>query len=144
MPILPDYLSQLNQQSLHENYAGIDDNIKYKNLYLHYVSKMFNDNDNHDGNSFRNQTAAISNGNKSGTAIEFNVISDKMLNAIHLNEENGSVGILLAVKALVQLLATPFVTKFINIFGYRIPTICGTFCLFIASLGKIMDFHLWK
>lgn len=73
---------------------------------------------------------------------EINIISNNMLNAIRLNEENGSVGILLAVKALVQLVATPFVTKFINAFGYRIPTVCGTFCLLLASMGKKHSFNL--
>lgn len=144
VPILPDYLSLLDEQTAKDNYAGINDNVMYKNLYLHYVSKMFNDKESVDGNLFLNQTVAITSGNKTGNGIEFNIISDKMLNAIHLNEENGSIGILLAVKALVQLLATPFVTKFINMFGYRIPTICGTFFLFVASLGNRHGFSIFN
>lgn len=100
---------------------------------------MFGDQNGHasDANILKNPNITLNYENKTdGSLNEINLISDKMLSAIQLNEENGSVGILLAVKALVQLVATPFVTKFINAFGYRIPTVCGTFFLFLATIGK--------
>lgn len=116
MPILPDYLSQIDN----EREENVQDNVKYKNLYLHYMSTMF------------------SNGNASQSMhdFEFDVASDKLWNNNKLNDENSSVGILLAVKALIQLFMTPFVTTLINSFGYRIPTAFGTFILFLASLSE--------
>lgn len=58
-------------------------------------------------------------------------------NAEHwLSGENGSIGMLLATKALVQLVVTPFVGRLTLRLGYRIPMVFGTFCLLIASLGN--------
>lgn len=52
-----------------------------------------------------------------------------------LSGENGSIGMLLATKALVQLLVTPFVGRLTLRLGYRLPIVFGTFCLLVASLG---------
>lgn len=71
--------------------------------------------------------------------FHFDVTTDKLWNDNRLNDENSAVGILLATKALVQLIATPFVKNLINSFGYRIPTVFGTFVLFLASSSKSLD-----
>lgn len=72
--------------------------------------------------------------------FEFDVVRDKLWNDDKLNEENGAVGILLATKALMQLISTPFVKSLSNSFGYRIPTVIGTFVLFLASMSM---YHIW-
>lgn len=77
-----------------------------------------------------NDTAAAAN-----NSFAFDVASDKLWTNNKLNDENSAVGILLAVKALVQLIMTPFVTSLINSYGYRIPTAFGTFMLFMASFS---------
>lgn len=67
--------------------------------------------------------------------FQFDVVRDKLWNDNNLNDENGAVGILLATKALIQLVSTPIVKSMSNSFGYRIPTVVGTFVLFLASLS---------
>lgn len=66
--------------------------------------------------------------------FQFDVVQDKLWSDNQLNEENGAVGILLATKALMQLLSTPFVKSLSNSFGYRITIALGTFVLFLASI----------
>lgn len=104
-------------------YNNLQDNLKYKNLYLHYVSKMFGDN-----------VPPLN------TTLDqdfyFDVARTELWNNNKLNEENGAIGILLATKALVQLIVTPFLKNVINSYGYRIPAIFGTFVLFLASFSK--------
>ncbi|KAM7361215.1 putative mushroom body vesicular transporter portabella [Cochliomyia hominivorax] len=51
-----------------------------------------------------------------------------------LASENGSIGILLAMKALVQLIFNPIVGNMSIKYGYRLPIVMGTFCLLISSL----------
>lgn len=80
------------------------------------------------------QTNAL-NDMAANTSFAFDVANDKLWTNIKLNDENSAVGILLAVKALVQLIMTPFVTSLINSYGYRIPTAFGTFMLFMASFS---------
>lgn len=123
VPILPDYLSQLDEASIQNNLDNLQENVKYKNLYLHYVSTMFG-----------SQSAIAINETLPDNLFHFDVVNDKLWNNNKLNEENSSVGFLLAIKALVQLIATPFVTSSINSYGYRIPAVFGTFGLFVASL----------
>lgn len=55
-----------------------------------------------------------------------------------LADENGSIGILLSMKALVQLIFNPIVGNMSSKYGYRLPIVMGTFCLLISSLGKIL------
>lgn len=117
MPILPDYLSQIDRESV----DGLRDSLKYKNLYLHYVSTMFGKNV-----MLQNETVPAN--------FHFDVTRDKLWNDNQLNEENGAVGILLATKALMQLISTPFVKWLSNSLGYRIPTVLGTFVLLLASM----------
>lgn len=125
VPILPDYLSQINDDSM----DGLQENLKYKNLYLHYVSTMFNN-------------AVLPNQTSSDKNFEFDITNDKLWNNNKLNDENSSVGILLAVKALIQLITTPFVTSAINSYGYRIPIAFGTFVLLLASFSMFTNFWL--
>lgn len=54
----------------------------------------------------------------------------------NLASENGSIGILLAMKALVQLIFNPVVGNMSTKYGYRLPIVLGTFCLLISSLGN--------
>lgn len=68
-------------------------------------------------------------------SFHFDVVQDKLWNDNKLNDENGAVGILLATKALMQLISTPFVKTLSNSFGYRIPTVLGTFVLLLASMS---------
>lgn len=119
VPILPDYLSQIEDEPVS---SALQNSLKYKNLYMHYMSTMFAP------TSSLNETAA-------NQSFAFDVASDKLWTNNKLNNENSAVGILLAVKALVQLFTTPFVTSLINSYGYRIPTAFGTFMLFMASFS---------
>lgn len=80
------------------------------------------------------KSAPMENGTIPGN-FHFDVVRDKLWNDNNLNNENGAVGILLATKALVQLVSTPIVKSMSNSFGYRIPTVIGTFVLFLASLS---------
>ncbi|XP_073816224.1 putative mushroom body vesicular transporter portabella [Musca autumnalis] len=51
-----------------------------------------------------------------------------------LQSENGSIGVLLAMKALVQLIFNPIVGNLSTKYGYRLPIVMGTFFLLISSL----------
>ena len=53
-----------------------------------------------------------------------------------LEDENGAVGILLAIKALVQMVANPIVGTLSSRFGYNIPIVFGTLNMLFASLSK--------
>lgn len=123
VPILPDYLSQIDDNSSSSSNDQLQENVNYKNLYLQYVSKMF------DSKNGQVNSSLLAN-------FHFDVKSDNLWNDNKLNEENGAVGVLLATKALIQMLSTPFVKSLTNSFGYRIPTVFGTFVLFIASSSK--------
>ncbi|CAD7084359.1 unnamed protein product [Hermetia illucens] len=51
-----------------------------------------------------------------------------------LESENGSIGLLLAMKALVQLITNPIVGNLSIRLGYRIPIVFGTLWLLLSSL----------
>ncbi|XP_067626959.1 synaptic vesicular amine transporter [Eurosta solidaginis] len=51
-----------------------------------------------------------------------------------LNSENSAVGLLLSMKALVQLIFNPIVGNMTSKFGYRLPIVVGTCMLLISSL----------
>lgn len=53
---------------------------------------------------------------------------------VSFESEYGSIGILLAVKALVQLFFNPIVGNVSTKLGYSIPILFGTFNLFLASV----------
>lgn len=113
VPILPDYLTQLDNEV-----KSYDKPIQHGNQYIPNVFSVFSD--------------IVSKGNQS---IGDGVAKDPLWDRIKLNDENSSVGILLATKALVQLIATPFVKSLINSFGYSVTITLGTFVLFLASFG---------
>ncbi|NP_001005688.1 solute carrier family 18 member A2 [Xenopus tropicalis] len=52
----------------------------------------------------------------------------------YLKEQNVRVGLLLAIKAILQLLTNPIVGKLINRTGYDAPLFCGFFIVFLSSL----------
>lgn len=112
VPILPDYLA-----GFRDNYS-VPETLIYKNFDLHYVSGILSKHP-LTGNSLVNYTI---NSNEER-------FKDKKL-----EDENGSVGILLAVKAVVQLIFNPIVGNLTNCLGYRIPIVFGTFCVLVASL----------
>ncbi|XP_011192927.2 synaptic vesicular amine transporter [Zeugodacus cucurbitae] len=51
-----------------------------------------------------------------------------------LTSENSAIGILLSMKALVQLIFNPIVGNLTSKFGYRLPIVAGTFLLLLSSL----------
>uniref|UniRef100_W8BWV6 Synaptic vesicular amine transporter n=2 Tax=Ceratitis capitata TaxID=7213 RepID=W8BWV6_CERCA len=51
-----------------------------------------------------------------------------------LASENSAIGILLSLKALVQLIFNPIVGNLTAKFGYRLPIVAGTFLLLLSSL----------
>uniref|UniRef100_A0A0K8VT97 Synaptic vesicular amine transporter n=1 Tax=Bactrocera latifrons TaxID=174628 RepID=A0A0K8VT97_BACLA len=51
-----------------------------------------------------------------------------------LTSENSAIGILLSMKALVQLIFNPIVGNLTAKFGYRLPIVAGTFLLLLSSL----------
>ncbi|KAL7727278.1 hypothetical protein ACLKA6_016031 [Drosophila palustris] len=55
-------------------------------------------------------------------------------NSIGLASENGSIGLLLAMKALVQLIFNPIVGNVSSKCGYRLPIVVGTCFLLLSSL----------
>ncbi|XP_058813841.1 synaptic vesicular amine transporter-like isoform X2 [Topomyia yanbarensis] len=110
VPILPDYLVHFYSSS--NTTISIPQSVMYKNFDLHYVPNLIGATTGHI--SFKNLTTA-----------------DR---PISLESENGSIGILLAVKALVQLIFNPIVGNVSTKLGYSIPISFGTFNLLIASM----------
>lgn len=53
-----------------------------------------------------------------------------------LEKDNGPLGALLASKAFVQLICTPFVGYATAIFGYHRPLLFGSVNMFFATLRK--------
>uniref|UniRef100_A0A182JM48 Major facilitator superfamily (MFS) profile domain-containing protein n=1 Tax=Anopheles atroparvus TaxID=41427 RepID=A0A182JM48_ANOAO len=109
VPILPDYLVQFH--------TSVPASVIYKNFSLHYVPKLIG----------------------AGSDASFVVVQPTALPAPDgrspaIEEENGSIGILLGVKALVQLLANPIVGSGTARFGYCLPIVFGTVQLLLASL----------
>ncbi|XP_055544315.1 synaptic vesicular amine transporter isoform X2 [Wyeomyia smithii] len=110
VPILPDYLVHFYSNS--NTTITIPRSVMYKNFDLHYVPKLMG-------------------------ATSSHVTWDNLTTAdrpISLESENGSIGILLAVKALVQLLFNPIVGNVSAKLGYSIPISFGTFNLLVASM----------
>lgn len=145
MPILPDYLAQLHHAN---TVLVLPATLKYKNFDLHYVPDIISGSGGGSkhplaGNSLINFTV-ITGRDPTVFVDSFDVVdesaqpsadTDRNLSLVH---ENGSVGILLAAKALVQLAITPLVGGISQRLGYRIPVVFGTFCLFVAALGKFL------
>lgn len=76
------------------------------------------------GNTIRNITQK-EQATTSGQTADFNV-----------EMENGSVGMLLAVKAFVQLLFNPIVGNLSGKFGYQNIIFIGTISLLLSSLSE--------
>lgn len=57
-----------------------------------------------------------------------------------LERENGPLGALLASKAFVQLIFTPFFGWISELFGYDLPLLFGSGTMFLASICK---YYLW-
>uniref|UniRef100_A0A1B0B9K7 Major facilitator superfamily (MFS) profile domain-containing protein n=1 Tax=Glossina palpalis gambiensis TaxID=67801 RepID=A0A1B0B9K7_9MUSC len=74
-----------------------------------------------------------------GALTSYNTSIDEMRRgdneANKLIGENSSIGILLAMKALLQLIFNPIVGSVSCKFGYHLPIIAGTICLLISSLA---------
>lgn len=56
--------------------------------------------------------------------------------SLNIEDENESIAILLATKALVQLIFNPIVGSLSLKFGYKVLIFFGTFNILIASLGE--------
>ncbi|XP_058116801.1 synaptic vesicular amine transporter-like [Anopheles ziemanni] len=107
VPILPDYLVQFH--------TNVPASVIYKNFSLHYVPKLIGAG----SDAVVVQPTPFPSPDGRPSAIE---------------EENGSIGILLGVKALVQLVANPIVGSGTARFGYCLPIVFGTVQLLLASL----------
>ncbi|XP_001999980.3 synaptic vesicular amine transporter [Drosophila mojavensis] len=64
-------------------------------------------------------------------------------NSVGLSRENGSIGLLLAMKALVQLVFNPIVGNLSSKCGYRLPIVVGTCFLLISSLVFAVGESYW-
>lgn len=63
--------------------------------------------------------------------------------SIGLASENGSIGLLLAMKALVQLIFNPIVGNMSSKCGYRLPIVVGTCFLLLSSLVFAVGESYW-
>jgi MFS family permease len=120
VPILPDFLQSFDNKS--KSALNIPSSVVYKNFDLHYLPNSINK---HPvaGNSIKNLTKDHTLQQYS-TAPEFNV-----------EMENGSVGLLLAVKAFVSLFFNPIVGNLSGKFGYKNLIFFGTLNLLLSSLS---------
>ncbi|XP_032596409.1 synaptic vesicular amine transporter [Drosophila grimshawi] len=64
-------------------------------------------------------------------------------NSLGLARENGSIGLLLAMKAMVQLIFNPIVGNMSSKCGYRLPIVVGTCFLLLSSLVFAMGESYW-
>lgn len=73
------------------------------------------------------------------STINFTIESTPLPKEIYtdaiLEGENSLIGLLLAMKALVQLIFNPIVGNYTAKIGYRVPIVVGTFSLLVSSLG---------
>lgn len=114
VPILPDFLQSFDNSS-----STVPSSVRYKTFDLHYIP-----------NTMLNKHPAAGN-TKNLTTVrlvpehEFNV-----------ETENGKVGMLLAVKAFVQLFFNPIVGNLSGKFGYKNMIFVGTINLLLASMSQ--------
>lgn len=118
VPILPDLLQSFNNKSA----SNIPSSVLYKNFDLHYIPNSMLSKHPVAGNTLRNLTKDYSTQFNNGQ--EFNV-----------ETENGNVGMLLAVKAFVQLFFNPIVGNLSCKLGYKNLISFGTTNLLLASLS---------
>ncbi|GAB0092461.1 uncharacterized protein DMENIID0001_074540 [Sergentomyia squamirostris] len=125
VPILPDFLAQAGDGALPENIStfNVPNGMLYtKNFDLHYVPNMLRKHPLAGPNTYYNLSQLTS------------PATVATVRKVNLDEENVSIGILLAVKALVQLIFNPIVGSSTAKFGYRIPIVFGTFNILLAAL----------
>ncbi|XP_036674699.3 synaptic vesicular amine transporter [Drosophila suzukii] len=87
----------------------------------------------------------IGNGNRSRNRKlpPGNPPTNSSIKELTLAQENGSIGLLLAMKALVQLIFNPIVGNASSKFGYRLPIVVGTFFLLLSSLVFSVGESYW-
>uniref|UniRef100_A0A336L2F9 CSON011665 protein n=1 Tax=Culicoides sonorensis TaxID=179676 RepID=A0A336L2F9_CULSO len=116
VPILPDYLSTTSEK--------MPASVAYKNYDLHYVSKFMGD-----------KILPAKNISLNEHIQDPLLVDAKNQNrSVNYNEENASIGMLLGIKAIVQLIFNPVIGSLTTKFGYRLPLLFGTSNLLIASL----------
>ena len=121
VPILPDYLASFKNASVTQN---IPPSVLFKNYDLHHIPNTMLNKHPVAGNTMKNVTKEIQPHLVQGT--EFNV-----------EMENERVGLLLAMKAFVQLFFNPIVGNVLATrFGYKNTIFFGTISLLMASLCK--------
>lgn len=77
-------------------------------------------------------STSTSTSSSSSTKVNRN----RHFNGLGLTRENGSIGLLLAMKALVQLIFNPIIGNLSSKCGYRLPIMVGTCFLLLSSLGN--------
>jgi MFS family permease len=117
---LPDFLQSFNNKSP----ANIPSSVIYKNFDLHYIPNSMLNKHPVAGNTIKNLTKDQTI--RHNTGHEFDV-----------EMENGSVGMLLAVKAFVQLFFNPIIGNLSGRFGYKNLIFFGTINLLLASLSEL-------
>lgn len=150
VPILPDYLAQLHEADA--VVPNVPKSVAFKSFDLHYVPRILGKHP-LSGGSMINFTTSTGRSTSFGEEYFTMRVNDSLVRTMTdevvmgssgrqtasenwLAGENGSIGMLLATKALVQLMVTPFVGRLTLRLGYRIPIVFGTFCLMVASLGS--------
>ncbi|KAL7022548.1 hypothetical protein ACKWTF_012292 [Chironomus riparius] len=119
VPILPDYLASFKNSSSTQN---IPPSVLYKNFDLHYIPNTMLNKHPVAGNTMKNVSKETQQHLVQGH--EFNV-----------EMENERVGLLLAIKAFVQLFFNPIVGSVLATrFGYKSTIFFGTISLLMASL----------
>lgn len=119
VPILPDYLAKINNGTVTPPLPS----IAGKNEGLHLVTGILTKPPRIPGNSSINFTVE-------SASLPKETYTDDILEG-----ENASIGLLLAMKALVQLIFNPIVGNYSAKIGYRIPIVVGTASLLVSSLG---------
>jgi DHA1 family solute carrier family 18 vesicular amine transporter 1/2 len=117
---LPDFLQSFNNKSA----ANIPSSVIYKSFDLHYIPNSMLNKHPVAGNTIKNLTKDQTI--RHNTGHEFDV-----------EMENDSVGMLLAVKAFVQLFFNPIIGNLSGRFGYKNLIFFGTINLLLASLSKL-------
>ena len=118
VPILPDFLQSFDKNSSNVNMPS---SVLYKNFDLHYIPKsMLN----------KHPVAGYTKNLTDDRTIRHNVGQE-----FNVEKENGKVGMLLAVKAFVQLFFNPIVGNLSGKFGYKNMIFIGTLNLLLASIS---------
>lgn len=122
VPILPDFLQSFNNKS--DTQLNIPSSVAYKNFDLHYIP-----------NSMLNKHPVAGNTMKNLTRDQ--TVHYAVSNEFSVEMENGNVGMLLAVKAFVQLFFNPIVGNLSGRFGHKNLIFFGTIDLLLASLSEL-------